>query len=122
MASQKTYYEAMQSAVDAATVDADAPHDERVTFDRHTLDRVMRLYKEPGGEMKARFAWRDLLNAIIERRDAEAGLALWTLRDRLTGSTGRRYEETVNGLLAKPDAPRSPDDPDTDLTWLWPEG
>jgi hypothetical protein len=58
MASQSTYDEAMSAVVEKADVDWSRPVDERVQFDRDTLGRLIRLYKESGGSEKTKVACR----------------------------------------------------------------
>jgi len=102
------------SVVEKADVDWSRPVEERVEFDRDTLGRLIRLYKKSGGSEKTKMAYRRPHEAAGARLH-EAGednphdamtpmLVLIRLKERLTGSADKRYEETPDGprLRAEP--------------------
>ena len=130
MASQQTYHKAMAAAMESASVDRAAPEDERVCFDPKRLERVVELFKEPGGTRMMKCAYRDLLHdAVLERSDMDQALALLVLRDRLTGSRDRRYVETDGGwrpvdagpVPGRPAEEMSTDEIAESLSWVDPE-
>lgn len=123
MASQSTYLESLRAALDAASVDLSRHPDERVAFDRVTLARVVSLYKESGGVDKTKAGYRQLWKTLQGKRLttdewATEALALMKLRERLTGSADRRYEETADGPRLRNDIQRAEYDAILeDLSW-----
>lgn len=103
--------DALRSAASGAHVDRDAPAGEQVSFERDSLDRVVRLYRETGGEDLVISAWNRVLREFITA-GAEAGkgspaaahhldraLALFALKDRLRGGGARQYRMGPGGEL-----------------------
>lgn len=128
VASQSRYDEAMSAVVEKADVDWSRPVKERVQFDRDTLGRLIRLYKESGGSDKTKAAYRQQykaagkhLQTVGEDNPLDAMtpmLVVIHLKERLTGSADKRYEDTPNGPRLRADAPREDNDAiREDLSW-----
>ena len=111
MTSRAAVEDALRSAARGAHVDRDAPAGEQVSFERDSLDRVVRLYRETGGEDRVISAWNRVLGEFITA-GAEAGrgspaaaphlagaLALFALKDRLRGGGPRQYRVGLGGEL-----------------------
>lgn len=111
MTSRSVLEEALRKAVSEAQVDRAAPVGEQVRFTREPLDRMVRLYREAGGEDAVISAWHRLLGEFINS-GAEAGqgspiatqcldraLALLALKDRLLGAAPRLYRLAAEGDL-----------------------
>jgi hypothetical protein len=127
MASQSTYTEAMAAAVATADVDRSRPKGEWVLFDRDALGRVVALYKQSGGVEKTKAAYRQLWRTEEHRllKSTTQDPAVWSpllvlirLRERLTGTADRRYDETAEGPRLRPQLPREEYDQILeDLSW-----
>ncbi len=78
MTSRAAVEEALRSAASGAHVDRDAPAGEQVSFERGALDRVVRLFRETGGEDRVISAWNQVLREFITAgaRRARAALLL----------------------------------------------
>ncbi|MFI5708993.1 hypothetical protein [Kribbella sp. NPDC051620] len=124
MATQKTFQEAIMSAIDSATVDRSKAESERVQFEPGSLTRVTDLFQEPGGDEKTKQAWREVMNdALADPIDPDTAIALYSLKDRLTGSRGRVYEASSDGLRRRFEQPLTADqEQEEDLSWFWPPG
>ena len=92
MATLEAVQRAVQSAVDTAEVDRDAPEGERVRFDREALRRVSDLYKAPSTQDQVIRSWRAVLRVLIDKGDLEKALATVVLQDRLRGMRDVSYE------------------------------
>jgi hypothetical protein len=91
---------AIWAAVDTASVDRTADEPERVAFNPAALDRVVRFYRDPVTKELVKEAWRTVfLECLMTRQDVDQALVAITLRDRLTGSTGRRYQVRADGSM-----------------------
>ena len=92
MASLEAVRQAVQSAVDTAQVDKDAPEGERVRFDREALGRVTTFYKAPGTQDQVIQSWRAVLRDVLDQMDIDRGLAAVVLQDRLKGARDVGYD------------------------------
>ena len=111
MTSRAAVEEALRSAASGAHVDRDAPAGEQVSFERDALDRVVRLFRESGGEDRVISAWNQVLREFITAgaeagkgspaaaRYLDAALALFALKDRLRGGGPRQYRMGPGGEL-----------------------
>lgn len=111
MTSRSVLEEALRRVADEAQVDRAAPAGEQVRFAKGSLDRMVHLYRETGGEDAVISAWHRLLGEFI-KTGAEAGqgshtathcldraLALLALKDRLRGGAPKQYRMTPAGSL-----------------------
>lgn len=111
MTSRAAVEEALRTAATRAQVDREAPAAEQVSFDRDSLDRVVRLFRETGGEDRVISAWNGVLREFITAgaeadkgsleaaRHLDAALALLSLKDRLRGGGPRQYRMGPGGEL-----------------------
>lgn len=111
MASQTAVEDALRTAASRANVDRDAPVGEQVSFERDSLDRVVRLFREAGGEDRVISSWNVVLGEFITAcaeaekgspaaaRHLEVALALLALKDRLRGGGPRQYRMGPGGEL-----------------------
>lgn len=111
MASQAGFEAALRTAANKAVVDRQAPAGEQVSFERESLERVVQLFRETGGEDRVISSWNVVLREFITA-GAEAGkgseaavrhlngaLALFALKDRLRGGAPRQYRMGTDGEL-----------------------
>ena len=124
MAIQQTYHQAVIAVVAAASVDRSRAEPEWVRFEPSSLTRLSELFNEPGGDGKTKLAWREAMDdALADPIDPSKALALYRLKDRLTGSVDRIYDETPDGLRRRFEQPLSADQAQgDDLSWFWPTG
>jgi len=111
VANQAPVETALRAAASKAVVDRQAPAGEQVSFERDSLDRVVRLFREAGGEDRVISSWNVVLREFITA-GAEAGkgtaaalrhldgaLALFALKERLRGGAPRQYRMGAGGEL-----------------------
>lgn len=112
LATLEAVQRAVQSAVDTAEVDRDAPDGERVRFDREALRRVSEFYKAPSTQDQVIRSWRAVLRVLIDKEDLERALATVVLQDRLRGIRDVSYE-SIDGVWKRraEDEIRDEDDP-----------
>lgn len=109
MASQATVEEALRTAANEARVDRHAAAGAQVSFNAASLARVVGLFGENGGVDRTIKSWNVVLReSLVSAATAEAGslaamrqlnaaMAFFVLRDRLQGSTSRKYQATGDG-------------------------
>lgn len=124
MATQQTFKQVVGAVIESATVDHSRAKSDRVQFAPSSLTRLTDLFQEPGGDEKTKQAWREAMNdALADPIDLDRALALYSLKDRLTGSVGRAYEATPDGLRRRFEQPMTIDQAQAEaLSWSWPPG